>query len=49
MAAILEWAGIAKNGRGELILTEEHNEFMIQFLLIAFVSFWYNLLFKNKY
>lgn len=24
MAAILEWAGIAKNGRGELILTEEH-------------------------
>ena len=21
---------------------------MIQFLLIAFVSFWYNLLFKNK-
>lgn len=26
MAAILEWAGIAKNGRGELILTEEHND-----------------------
>ena len=26
IAAILEWAGIAKNGRGELILTEEHND-----------------------
>ena len=26
MAAILEWAGIAKNGRGELILTEEHSD-----------------------
>ncbi len=26
MAAILEWAGIAMNGRGELILNEEHGE-----------------------
>lgn len=26
MAAILEWAGIAKNGRGELILTGEYGE-----------------------
>ena len=26
MAAILEWAGMAKNGRGELILTREYRE-----------------------
>ncbi len=28
MAAVLEWAGIARNGRGELILTEEYKSML---------------------
>ncbi len=28
MAAVLEWAGIAKNGRGELILTNEYKSIL---------------------
>ena len=28
MAAVLEWAGIAKNGRGELILTNEYKSML---------------------
>ena len=28
MAAVLEWAGIAENGRGELILTNEYRSML---------------------
>ena len=28
MAAVLEWAGIAENGRGELILTNEYKSML---------------------
>ena len=28
MAAVLEWAGIARNGRGVLILTEEYKSML---------------------